>query len=199
MVHDYQLALVPGMVRAARPDLALLHFTHTPFCGPNSIRVLPTDIAVDLCRSMASVPSGFHTTRWAQAYQASARTMLGIEAPITAVVRDPARPRPRRARRRLRAARSRRVPPPSSTTSSATASSSCAPTGSIRRRTSCGASSPTTSCSRSTRSGASGSCSSRGSHRRASPWPSTSRTARRWSAPRRASTTGGHAATGSRS
>ncbi len=94
MMHDYQLALVPGMVRAARPDLALLHFTHTPFCGPNSIRVLPSDVAVDLCRSMASVPSGFHTTRWAQAYQASARTMLGIEAPITASFATPLGPDP---------------------------------------------------------------------------------------------------------
>jgi trehalose 6-phosphate synthase len=94
MVHDYQLALVPGMVRAARPDLALLHFTHTPFCGPNSIRVLPTDIAVDLCRSMASVPSGFHTTRWAQAYDASARAMLGVEAAITPSFATPLGPDP---------------------------------------------------------------------------------------------------------
>ena len=94
MVHDYQLALVPGMVRAARPDLALLHFTHTPFCGPNSIRVLPTDIAVDLCRSMASVPSGFHTARWAHAFQASAHTMLGIEAPITPSFATPLGPDP---------------------------------------------------------------------------------------------------------
>ena len=94
MVHDYQLALVPGMVRAARPDLALLHFTHTPFCGPNSIRVLPTDIAVDLCRSMASVPSGFHTSRWAHAYDASARTMLGVEAPITPSFATPLGPDP---------------------------------------------------------------------------------------------------------
>jgi trehalose 6-phosphate synthase len=83
LVHDYQLALVPGLVRAARPDLRLVHFTHTPFCGPNSIRVLPTDIASELCRSMASVPAGFHTARWAANYQASARAVLGVEAPIT--------------------------------------------------------------------------------------------------------------------
>jgi trehalose 6-phosphate synthase len=82
LVHDYQLALVPGMVRAARPDLALVHFTHTPFCGPNSIRVLPNTVSVGLCQSMASVPTGFHTVRWAHSYEASARTVLGIEAPI---------------------------------------------------------------------------------------------------------------------
>jgi trehalose 6-phosphate synthase len=94
LVHDYQLALVPGLVRSARPDLELLHFTHTPFCGPNSIRVLPTDAAVQLCRSMASVPSGFHTARWARAYEASARTMLGIEAPITPAFATPLGPDP---------------------------------------------------------------------------------------------------------
>jgi trehalose 6-phosphate synthase len=94
LVHDYQLALAPGMIRAARPDLAVLHFTHTPFCGPNSIRVLPTDLATDLCRSMASVPTGFHTSRWARAYEASARTMLGIEAPISPPFATPLGPDP---------------------------------------------------------------------------------------------------------
>jgi trehalose 6-phosphate synthase len=94
LVHDYQLALVPGMVRAARPDLAVLHFTHTPFCGPNSIRVLPTDVATGLCRSMAAVPAGFHTRRWARAYEASARTMLGVDGPIVPPFAAPLGPDP---------------------------------------------------------------------------------------------------------
>ena len=79
LVHDYQLALVPGMVRAARPDLRVTHFTHTPFCGPNSIRVLPTDMATALCGSMAAVPAGFHTERWSAAYVASTREVLGTD------------------------------------------------------------------------------------------------------------------------
>jgi trehalose 6-phosphate synthase len=73
LVHDYHLALVPGMVRSVRPDLKLTHFTHTPFCGPNSIRVLPTDMAEAMCSSMGAVTAGFHTARWAAAYTASAR------------------------------------------------------------------------------------------------------------------------------
>ena len=77
LVHDYHLALVPGMVRAARPDLRLTHFTHTPFCGPNSIRVLPTDMAEAMCASMGAVPSGSTPQRWAAAYAASAREVLG--------------------------------------------------------------------------------------------------------------------------
>jgi trehalose 6-phosphate synthase len=82
LVHDYQLALVPGMVRAARPDLRVTHFTHTPFCGPNSIRVLPTDMAAALCGSMAAVPAGFHTARWSAAYVASTREVLDAD-PVT--------------------------------------------------------------------------------------------------------------------
>jgi trehalose 6-phosphate synthase len=82
LVQDYQLALVPGMLRGLRPDLRVVHFTHTPFCGPNSIRVLPTDVATAVCESMAQVPCGFHSARWARAYDASAREVLGPDAPI---------------------------------------------------------------------------------------------------------------------
>jgi trehalose 6-phosphate synthase len=81
LVQDYQLALVPGALAARRPDLRLLHFTHTPFCGPNSIRVLPYDVARAICASMATAPSGFHTRRWCDAFEASAITVLGAEHP----------------------------------------------------------------------------------------------------------------------
>jgi len=80
LVQDLHLALVPGMLRAARPDLRVVHFTHTPFCGPSSIRVLPYAVGRDLCASMASVPCGFHTRRWADAYAAAARTVLDDDA-----------------------------------------------------------------------------------------------------------------------
>ena len=82
LVHDYHLALVPGMVRNRRPDLRLAHFTHTPFCGPNSIRVLPDEVAHAICASMASVPTGFHTERWRDAFRASARVALGPAADV---------------------------------------------------------------------------------------------------------------------
>jgi trehalose 6-phosphate synthase len=79
LVQDYQLALVPALVRAARPQLRVVHFTHTPFCGPNSIRVLPTSVARELVGAMVTAPCGFHTNRWAHAYAASAREMLGAD------------------------------------------------------------------------------------------------------------------------
>jgi trehalose 6-phosphate synthase len=81
LVQDYPLALVPGMLRTARPDLRISYFAHTPFCSPSSIHVLPTNVARAICESLASVPVGFHTRRWAAEYAASVRTVLGDGAP----------------------------------------------------------------------------------------------------------------------
>ena len=77
LVQDYQLALVPAQLRAMRPDLRIVHFTHTPFCGPDGIRLLPTDVAEQLCASLAGGPAGFHTPRWAASYVASVHEVLG--------------------------------------------------------------------------------------------------------------------------
>jgi trehalose 6-phosphate synthase len=82
LVHDYHLTLVGGMLRTCRPDLRLAFFSHTPFCGPNSIRVLPDRISREMCGALAALPCGFHTARWARAYEASAREVLGAETPL---------------------------------------------------------------------------------------------------------------------
>lgn len=94
LVQDYPLALVPGMVRAARPDLRVAYFTHTPFCGPSSIRVLPDHVAGAICESLASVPAGFHTDRWAREYLASIREVLGRDLPAEACFTAPLGPDP---------------------------------------------------------------------------------------------------------
>lgn len=94
LVQDYQLALVPGMLRERRTDLRIAHFTHTSFCGPSSIRVLPTDIAEQICASMATVPCGFHSARWASAYTASVREILGPDAPVPPTFVAPLGPDP---------------------------------------------------------------------------------------------------------
>src|SRR4051794_16023775 len=71
LVHDYQLALVGAQLGRLRPDLRIVHFTHTPFCSPDDIRVLPDYAASELCAAMAANPAGFHSSRWARAYQQS--------------------------------------------------------------------------------------------------------------------------------
>lgn len=94
LVQDYHLALVPGDLTARRPDLRVVHFTHTPFCGPNSIRVLPDDVGRAICESMATVPCGFHSRRWARAYEACLEVVLGDDHPRAATFAAPLGPDP---------------------------------------------------------------------------------------------------------
>ncbi len=84
LVQDYQLTMTAGQLREQRPDLRVVHFTHTPFAGPDDYSVLPTDIGEALCGALASGPAGFHTQRWADGYRQSARATLGPGASITA-------------------------------------------------------------------------------------------------------------------
>jgi trehalose 6-phosphate synthase len=82
LVQDYQLALVPELLREQRDDLRIVHFVHTPFCDAQDVRVLPTDVAGRICRSLAAGPLGFHTARWARAYARAARDVLGRAAHV---------------------------------------------------------------------------------------------------------------------
>jgi trehalose 6-phosphate synthase len=84
LVQDYQLTLVPGRLRALRPDLRVLHFTHTPFANADDIRMLPDDVGEQLCGALARSPAGFHTERWADNYRRAAETVLGGSAAIRA-------------------------------------------------------------------------------------------------------------------
>ncbi|MGP8064899.1 MAG: trehalose-6-phosphate synthase, partial [Acidimicrobiales bacterium] len=48
VVNDYQLALVGGRLADLRPDLRTVYFTHTPFCDPDELRILPGSVAREL-------------------------------------------------------------------------------------------------------------------------------------------------------
>jgi trehalose 6-phosphate synthase len=51
-------------------------------------------MALAICTSMASVPAGFHTERWARAYVASTREMLGPDHPVEPPYATPLGPDP---------------------------------------------------------------------------------------------------------
>ncbi|MEU6928249.1 trehalose-6-phosphate synthase [Streptomyces sp. NPDC046374] len=71
LVQDYHLALVPGMLRALRPDLRIGHFTHTPWAAPGYLSMLPDDIHRELVEGMLGADErGFHTRAWAAAFLA---------------------------------------------------------------------------------------------------------------------------------
>ncbi|HZQ85670.1 MAG TPA: trehalose-6-phosphate synthase [Acidimicrobiales bacterium] len=83
LVQDYHLALVGATLTVARPDLRLVHFTHTPFCSPSELGILPPAVVAELLGGMAAHRAcGFHTARWADAFERGCGAVLG-RAPAT--------------------------------------------------------------------------------------------------------------------
>jgi trehalose 6-phosphate synthase len=59
MVQDYQLALVPGMIKAKRPDLRVGLFWHIPWPNPEAFRICP--YRVEILQGMLGADLiGFH-------------------------------------------------------------------------------------------------------------------------------------------
>jgi trehalose 6-phosphate synthase/phosphatase len=59
-IHDYQLLLLPGMIRAAAPDVAIGYFQHIPFPSFELFRLIPW--RVELLEGMLGADLlGFHT------------------------------------------------------------------------------------------------------------------------------------------
>src|SRR4051794_935553 len=68
-VHDYQLMLVPAMVRARRPDVGIIHFSHTPFPCWESLARLPMTIVRTIVTGMLGADLlGFQRPRWARRF-----------------------------------------------------------------------------------------------------------------------------------
>jgi trehalose 6-phosphate synthase len=77
-VHDYHLYLVPGLVRATRPDARIAHFVHVPWVGPADWAVLPAPISRAIHEGLLACDSiGFHTERWRAAFVESCEALLG--------------------------------------------------------------------------------------------------------------------------
>jgi trehalose-6-phosphate synthase/hydroxymethylpyrimidine pyrophosphatase-like HAD family hydrolase len=67
-LHDYNLWLVPGLLRTTRPDLKLGLFHHTPFPPPDSFTSLPT--APEIRASLGCLDwAGFHTSTFAARFR----------------------------------------------------------------------------------------------------------------------------------
>ena len=80
MVQDYHLSLVPRMLAERRPDLAIAHFSHTPWAPPEYYTLLPDDVAAELLDGILGADhAGFHARRWADAFLDCCETVLGAE------------------------------------------------------------------------------------------------------------------------
>jgi trehalose 6-phosphate synthase len=69
LVQDLQLLLVAGFLAELRPDVAVTHFTHTPFGSPSELALLPDAIAGEIFASLTAAPAGFHTEHWVHAFR----------------------------------------------------------------------------------------------------------------------------------
>lgn len=67
-LHDYNLWLVPGLLRSTRPDLRLGLFHHTPFPPPGTFAALPP--APEIRTSLGCLDwAGFHTDTFAERFR----------------------------------------------------------------------------------------------------------------------------------
>jgi trehalose 6-phosphate synthase len=78
LVQDYQLALVPELLAGRRPDVRTASFIHTPWCSPQEFSVLPDEVGAAVLGGLAGGGTcGFHSSRWAEAFEACCRQQLG--------------------------------------------------------------------------------------------------------------------------
>ena len=77
-VHDYQLALVPALLRLRCPSARIGFFLHVPFPGPEVFRILPWRSEV-LRGMLGADVVGFHTASYAYNFAYSCSQVLGLE------------------------------------------------------------------------------------------------------------------------
>lgn len=86
LLQDYHLALTAPHIRDERPDISIVHFSHTPFPTPGALRILPELARTELLLGyMAAGSLGFHSSRWSDAFIDDCRENLGVRPTNTFV------------------------------------------------------------------------------------------------------------------
>lgn len=86
-IHDYQLMLVPQMVREKRPDTSIGFFLHIPFPSYEIFRTLPWREEI-LEGLLGSDLIGFHTYDYERHFLSSVRRLLGLEVSFNEIYMD---------------------------------------------------------------------------------------------------------------
>ena len=86
-VHDYQLMLLPAILRAGAPSLRIGFFLHTPFPAPQVFRFHPR------CRELVAGMLGanrigFHAFNYLRHFSGAVGRLLRIETELTEISRD---------------------------------------------------------------------------------------------------------------
>ena len=86
VVNDYHLALCGAQLAKARPDLRTIYFSHTPFCGPDELEILPTEIRREFLQGLCSFgTTAFHTRHWAGAFEQCVSETLMTETELAVI------------------------------------------------------------------------------------------------------------------
>jgi trehalose 6-phosphate synthase/phosphatase len=83
-VHDYQLMLLPQMIKADRPAIRVGFFLHTPFPSYEIFRYLPQrdELVAGL---LGADLVGFHTYGYMRHYRSCALRLLGLDAEFASI------------------------------------------------------------------------------------------------------------------
>jgi trehalose 6-phosphate synthase/phosphatase len=81
-VHDYQLMLLPAMLRAAAPDLRIGFFLHTPFPAYEIFRCHPRRREL-VAGMLGANRIGFHAFGYLRHFCSTVQRLLGIETELT--------------------------------------------------------------------------------------------------------------------
>ena len=80
-VHDYQLMLLPQMLRDKLPEATIGFFLHIPFPSYEIFRLMPTDWKKEILKGVLGADLvGFHTHDFAQHFIQSAKMILRAES-----------------------------------------------------------------------------------------------------------------------
>ena len=86
-IQDYQLMLLPAMLRARLPDACIGFFLHTPFPSSEMFRTLP--YREELLQGLLGASLiGFHTFNYQRHFSSSVLHILGIEAEFSRIKLD---------------------------------------------------------------------------------------------------------------
>jgi len=79
-IHDYQLMILPHLLRQKKPDATIGFFLHIPFPSYEIFRLMPTEWKKTLLHGvMGADLIGFHTYDYVQHFLSSVKMLLGVD------------------------------------------------------------------------------------------------------------------------